>query len=389
MVQLDRELVLNYLRENQDALLSSLQELVLAESPSTNSQSQRQILRMLSNYLTRLDYKTVLVPGKKTGGYLYARPQSRQRHKPVQLLVGHCDTVWPLDTLREMPVQIEENRMSGPGIYDMKAGLVQVLYALQTLDQLRIEYPVTPVVVINSDEEIGSKESKTMISRLARIADRALVMEPSLGLAGKLKTARKGVGRFTVVIRGKAAHAGLDPGKGASAIAELSHIIQKLFAMNDPEKGISVNVGFIEGGIRPNVVAPESKAVIDVRVPTQEDAAQIENQIKMLKPNDPEVTLEIEGQFGRPPMEPTEANRKLWLVAQKAGNHLGLQLEETVAGGGSDGNTTSQYTATLDGLGAVGDGAHAQHEFVFTDRLLERTALLTYLIAADPIKLKS
>ncbi|MGI9545290.1 MAG: M20 family metallopeptidase [Cyclobacteriaceae bacterium] len=389
MVRLERELILNYLWENYNDLLSSLQELVLAESPSTNSHSQRKILRMLSNYLNRLDYKTTLVPGKKTGGYLYARRQRRQRNQPVQLLVGHCDTVWPLDTLREMPVQIEKNKMSGPGIYDMKAGLIQMLYALQTLNQLKIEYPVSPVIVINSDEEIGSKESKTMIERVARIADRALIMEPSLGLDGKLKTARKGVGRFTIVIRGKAAHAGLDPGKGASAIAELSHIIQKLFAMNDPEKGISVNVGFIEGGIRPNVVAPESKAVIDVRVPTHADAQLIERQIKMLKPNDPEVTLEVEGKFGRPPMEPTEANRKLWSLAQKAGNQLGIPVEEAMAGGGSDGNTTSQYTATLDGLGAVGDGAHAQHEFVFTDRLLERTALLTYLIAADPVKPKS
>ena len=388
MVQLDRELILNHLHENHEDLIGSLQELVLAESPSTNSHSQRKILRILSNYLAQLDYKTSLVPGNNTGGFLYARPQNRLRNKPVQLLIGHCDTVWPLDTLREMPVQIEDNKMSGPGIYDMKAGLVQMLYALQTLDQLGIDCPVAPVIVINSDEEIGSKESKQMIRRLARIADRALVMEPSLGLTGKLKTARKGVGRFTIVIQGKAAHAGLDPGKGASAIAELSHIIQKLFAMNDPEKGISVNVGMIEGGIRPNVVAPASKAVIDVRVPTHEDAMQIEHQIKSLKPNDPEVQLEIEGQFGRPPMEPTPENRKLWKLAQQAGEHLGLQVEEATAGGGSDGNTTSQYTATLDGLGAVGDGAHAQHEFVFTDKLLERTALLTYLIAAEPVRSK-
>jgi len=206
------------------------------------------------------------------------------------------------------------------------------------------------------------------------------VLEPSVGYDGKLKTTRKGVGKFTIKIHGQAAHAGLDPGKGASAIVELSHVIQKLFALNDPEKGISVNVGMIDGGTRPNVIAPESHAVIDVRIPTNRDAKKVTGAILSIAPVNPEITLTIEGKIGRPPMEATEHNKMLYRRAKNAAERLSIEIEETAAGGGSDGNTTSQYTATLDGLGATGDGAHALHEFAFTDKLIERTALLTLLL---------
>jgi glutamate carboxypeptidase len=242
------------------------------------------------------------------------------------------------------------------------------------------------VVFVNSDEEIGSHESTLHIRRLARIADRAFVLEPSLGLDGKLKIARKGVGRFTVIVKGKAAHAGLDPEGGVSAILELSHVIQKLFALNDPRKGITVNVGMIDGGLRPNVIAPESRAMVDVRVPTHEDARRIERSIRNLQPVSPQVTLEIDGAIGRLPMEATPRNQALWETAKVLGRTINLDLNAAIAGGASDGNTASQYTATLDGLGAVGDGAHARHEFIYFERMAERAALLVLLLMAPIAK---
>jgi glutamate carboxypeptidase len=284
-----------------------------------------------------------------------------------------------------MPLETGEGVMRGPGVYDMKAGLVQMIYALQALHALQLEPSVTPVVFINSDEEIGSDDSTRYIRRLARTADRAFVLEPSLGLDGKLKTARKGVGRFTIVAKGKAAHAGLNPEEGASAILELSYVIQKLFALNDPDKGITVNVGMIDGGLRPNVVAPESRALVDVRILTSEDAERIEERIRALQPTTPGVTLEISGGISRSPMERTPRNQALWEIAKSLGHEVGLNLTEGVAGGASDGNTTSLFTTTLDGLGAVGDGAHARHEFMYFDKMVERSALLARLLMVPPL----
>jgi glutamate carboxypeptidase len=262
----------------------------------------------------------------------------------------------------------------------MKAGLAEIVFALQTIHALGLQPAVTPLVFVNSDEEIGSRESTRYLRALAQRVERCLVLEPSLGRSGKIKTTRKGVGRFTVTVQGKAAHAGLDPGAGASAILELSHVIQKLFQLNDPEHGTSVNVGVIDGGIRPNMVAPESRAVIDVRVQTRVDADRIEAAIHALEAETKGVSLHIEGAIGRPPMEATEANQQLWRIARSLGDELGLDLEQGTAGGGSDGNTTSLFSATLDGLGAVGDGAHADHEFIDIERLGERCALLCLLL---------
>ena len=260
-----------------------------------------------------------------------------------------------------------------------------MLFALDAVSQTGTELAVTPVVLINTDEEIGSRESTPVIRRLSGGADRVFVLEPAAGPEGKLKTSRKGIGRFTVRVFGQAAHAGLDPGKGASAILELSLVIQKLFALNDVERGITVNVGTIDGGLRPNVVAPESSAVVDVRVPTHEAAREMEAAIHELTATTPGTRIEVEGGIGRPPMEPTPANRKLWELAKSAAEELDLSLGEIAAGGGSDGNTSSQFAATLDGLGPVGDGAHAPHEFVELDRMPERAALLARLLACPPL----
>jgi len=267
------ERIVGYLRDRSQHMVDLLAELVRAESPSTVPQSQDQVLRIFGERLARLPYRVSRLRGRNCGGHLYARPQGRIG--PVQLLIGHCDTVWPVGTLADMPLVVGDGVLRGPGSYDMKAGLVQMLYALEVLHALDMDPPLSALVFINSDEEIGSRDSTRHIRRMARVAERAFVLEPSLGLDGKLKTARKGVGRFAVTVKGKAAHAGLNPESGASAILELSYVIQKLFALNDPEKGITVNVGTIDGGLSSNVVAPESRAAVDVRVVTADDARRI------------------------------------------------------------------------------------------------------------------
>jgi glutamate carboxypeptidase len=372
--------VLNYLKTHQNEQIELLEQLVRLESPSHDVISQREILKFLGKKLKELGFFVHHVQGKETGGHLYARPGKRDRSKPLQLLLGHCDTVWKKETLKTMPISKNDDKMKGPGVYDMKAGLSQLIFALKVIKERPMELPLTPIVFINSDEEIGSYESRDTIKRLAKICERAFVMEPPLGIEGKLKTARKGLGRFTITVKGRAAHAGLDPGKGINAIVELSHQVQQLYAMNDFEKGVTVNVGTIQGGISPNVVAPESKAVVDVRVLNRKDGEAITKKIYGLRPSIPNVQVMVEGGMGRPPMERTPRNQRLWRMAKAKALLLGLELEEATAGGGSDGNTTSSYTATLDGLGTTGDGAHAVHEFIYMEQLPQRTALLALLL---------
>lgn len=377
--------ILRHLEDRRGKMLWLLRRTAQSESPSNLPGAQVEIRDIIAGELERMDYRVRRIPGRRTGGSLFARPAQKRRGAPAQLLLGHYDTVWPRGTLAEMPFETEGDTVRGPGVYDMKGGIVQALLALETLRQFGAEPAVVPHVFLNSDEEIGSTESRRYIEMLAPCMDRVFVLEPSLGPAGLLKTARKAIGRFTVTVRGEAAHAGLDPGAGASAILELSHVIQALFALNDLDRGVTVNVGTIDGGLRPNVIAPRSQAVVDVRVASHEDAARIEAAILGLRPAIAGTSLSIEGGFGRPAMERTPANRALWQLARRLGGELGLELEEALAGGGSDGNFTSQYTATLDGMGAVGDGAHARHEHLRVQATLERTALLTLLLMAPPL----
>ena len=374
-----------FLKAHEDEMRQFLQDLVAIETPSRKIEAQHIILEVLRERFEAIGFYVVHIPGRKTGGYLYARPLDRDKSLPIQLLIGHCDTVWPTGTIEEMPLSYDKGKIKGPGVYDMKAGLTQIFFALAAIRSMPLPVKVEPVVVINSDEEIGSWESTSIIKRLSRTANRAFILEPPLGLDGKLKTARKGIGRFTITVKGKAAHAGLDPTKGINAIVELSYQVQELYAMNDHERGITVNVGTIEGGISPNTVAPMSKAVVDVRVLSEKDGDYITEKIRNLKPQHNDVQLIIEGGIGRPPMEKTSRNQELWRIARLQGKKLGLKLEQATAGGGSDANTTSLYTASLDGLGTPGDGAHALHEFIFEKKLLERTALLTLLLLTEPI----
>jgi len=374
--------LLGYLESGKTELIEALQALAGIESPSRVPESQRGVQEMLATWLERLGFRVRYVPGKETGGHLMAVPVRRMRGAPYQMLIGHTDTVWALGTLRTMPLELDEERavLRGPGVFDMKSGLVQAVFALRALRYVGLWPTVTPVFFLNSDEEIGSPESEEHIARLAKRASRALVLEPALGPEGDLKTTRRGTGQVDITVVGKASHAGLAPKEGASAIQELSHVIQALHALSDHDRGIGVNVGEVRGGVRPNVVAPEAHAVVDLRVNTMEDASWLEEQIAGLQSTTPGTSLEITGGVSRAPMEATPRNQELWRAAREAGERLGLELKGSLSGGASDGNVTSQFTATLNGLGPVGDGAHADHEFVAVDRLVERTALLALIL---------
>jgi len=374
------ERIREHLSARQTEMAEFLTRLVEAESPTVDPESQRAPQRLLADRLESLDFRVRHYPGETSGGMLLARPAERERGGPIQVLIGHSDTVWPSGTIAEMPACLEGGRLYGPGSFDMKGGLVEILFAAETLHDLDLRPAVAPVVLVNSDEETGSGESCRLIERLARIADRAFILEPALGPEGRLKTARKGNGQFLLRVHGRAAHAGLEPEKGASAILELSLCIQQLFELNDPDRGITVNVGTIDGGLRTNVVAPTSEATIDVRVLHAADASRIEQAIRALKARTPGTELEITGGINRLPMERTRRNRRLWHSARRSANLLGLEIEEGVSGGGSDGNITSLHCATLDGLGPVGDGAHAVHEHVLVDSLPNRAALLAMLL---------
>ncbi len=359
--------------------ISYLSALASFESPTTDPESQRPVQELLWESLTELGFRVRVLPGRVSGGTVVAIP--RRRPGPGwQLLLGHTDTVWPSGTLRTMPVELEGPVLRGPGVFDMKSGLTSIIIALRVLADLGLEPALTPVVLVNSDEETGSAESTRHITRLARRASRVYVLEPALGLDARLKTSRKGVGLFRVSIEGRSAHAGLEPGRGASAIQELSRVIARLHRMTDPVAGVSVNVGTVRGGVRPNVVAGAACAEVDVRVTSVEQGRQIERAILGLTAVTPGCRIEVRGAIDRPPLERTEQNVRLWNAARRLGASMGLVLDEGMSGGASDGNTTSITTATLDGLGGVGDGAHAVHEHVDVDRSLERCAFLAGLI---------
>ncbi len=369
--------LLPHLTHHRDAMVALLSALVVAESPSDVPATQEGPQAILRQQFAQLGYDVTHTPGARTGGTLVARAPNPDG-RPTQLLLGHCDTVWPVSTLAEMPLVVDGDVLRGPGSYDMKAGLVQGLFALRALQELGLTPPLAPVFLVNSDEEIGSIDSRPMIEQLAGEAARALILEPA-GPGGQLKTQRKGLGEFEIVVHGRAAHAGNEPEKGVSAILGMMELIRTLHALNDYPRGLTVNVGVISGGLRGNVVPPECRATVDARATTMADAARLEAAIRDLSAP-PGTTLTVTGGFERGPLERTPRNVALWETARQVGAALGLALEETAVGGGSDGNLTSAYTATLDGLGPVGDGAHARHEHVVISRMVERAALLAGLL---------
>jgi glutamate carboxypeptidase len=295
------------------------------------------------------------------------------------LLLGHFDTVWPVGTLDRMPLRRDGTRLHGPGTFDMKAGIAIALGAVAALRETGTAHP--PIHMLwTTDEEIGSGTSREAIESSAREAAAVLVLEPSLP-GGTLKTARKGCGEFEIAVQGIAAHAGIDPGKGASAIHELAAQIAAIERLQDLDRGVSVNVGVIEGGSRPNVVAEHARAIVDVRALTVTDARGLEAAFQRLQPVGRGTRLTIKGGFERPPLERTPAVARLFAIARGVASAFGRDLREGSTGGGSDGNFTAALgVPTLDGLGAVGDGAHAAHEYVEVADLPWRAALVAGLL---------
>jgi len=360
----------------------TVESLVRLESPSDDKAAVDRCGAELTRRLIALGANVTRIPQTTAGDHVRAewRPACAAgiQRAPI-LLLGHFDTVWPVGTLDRMSLHERDGRLYGPGIFDMKAGIAAAMLALRALQQSR--EPTTPVVMLwTADEEIGSATSRALIEETARAASAVLVLEPSLP-GGAAKTSRKGVGEFELIVRGVAAHAGLDPGKGASAVHELARQILALEALQDPERGITINVGVISGGSRSNVIADRARAEIDVRVQAIEDAARLESVIRGLRPTRPSIQLEVSGGIGRPPLERSPAVVRLYEQAHQIAATIGRELREGAAGGGSDGNFTSALgVPTLDGLGPEGDGAHAVHEHVLLDDLSWRAAFLAGLI---------
>ena len=384
----------DYLAERRDDMARLLIELADNESPSLMPEPQEAIQEIVSRRLEAIGFVAQFFPGEESGGHLYlSRGEAPAKagyteEAPVQLLLGHTDTVWPIGTVRDMPVEWNEAEdvIRGPGVFDMKAGIVQMVFALEALSELGLEPAVAPTIFLNSDEEIGSPESRDHVVRLAQVSTHVLVLEPALGPEGLIKTTRRGVIRFDIRVVGRAAHSGLAPGEGASAIQEMAHVIQSLHALTDVERGTTVNVGTVSGGTSTNVAAAECRASVDVRVKTQADGQWAKETIQGLEPTTPGTRLEIEQVIDVAPMEATPRNRILWEAVQGCGKRLGLELGDAESGGASDGNTTSFYTATVDGLGALGDGAHARHAHVRVSKLVERTALLALILMMPPLE---
>lgn len=379
MARLPRKLQ-NYFFDHKEDFISLLQKLVEEETPTDKPALFDNLLRILRKEFEDLNYNVKHIKGSETAGQFVCTPPNFDPDNPIQLILGHCDTVWDVGTLEEMPFDVDGDEISGPGVYDMKTGLCMMIWAIRAAGSINKSFKVQPVFLVNSDEEAGSEESKELIIDWAKRAERTFVLEPALGREGKIKTARKGVGDFEITITGEPSHAGLAPDEGVSAILGLSHIVQNLFQLNDPSKGVNINVGTIEGGERSNVVAAQSKAVVDVRVPTKEDGDKITRQIYALESEMEGIDVEVNGEINRPPMEKTKENEQLWEITQQLGEGLDLNLEEGVSGGASDGNFTNLYSPTIDGLGAVGEGAHAWHEKIFLDKTLQRAALFTLLL---------
>lgn len=360
-------------------MLEYLELLVRAESPTSDPFAVAEVFRLLEAPLRKLGFETRRIRGKTSAGVLTAFPRSRRRGAPAQLLLGHADTVWPVGTLQDMPIREEGGRLYGPGVFDMKGGLAQLVYSLRILHSLDPPPVVTPVVLITSDEELRGDDSRRWIRLLARRVVRTWVLEPA-GPGGAVKTARKAIGDYRLIVRGRSAHAGVEPEKGINAVIELARILLELDKLNDTDRGVSVNAGVVRGGTRPNVVPATAEALLDVRAWRQEDFEAVDAAIRALRPCRRGAEIVVEGGLERPAMERTPRNRALWELARRSAGLLGIDLQETATGGGSDGNFTSLLTATLDGLGPCGGGAHAPTEHIECESLIDRTALLCLLL---------
>ncbi|MHB8217121.1 MAG: M20 family metallopeptidase [Candidatus Sulfotelmatobacter sp.] len=374
---------LRYFADRKDEMVETIRELVEIESPSDNKQAVDRVAALIASKFEALGGKIRFHSSHDFGDSLqvdFAAGGNPISSKPV-LLLGHYDTVYPLSTLTGMPCKIENGRLRGPGVLDMKSGIALMLHAIEALQAWHGELPRPVTVFLVSDEEIGSYSSRKITEALAKQSAAVLVLEPAAGLRGAVKTARKGVGEYKLRVKGVAAHAGLDPGKGHSAILELARQIAVIAKFNNLPQGLSLNPGVIEGGTRSNVVAAEASARIDVRIKRAQQAAGIDRKLRSLKPFDKHCTIEITGGINRLPMERTSGVAALYNQARKIAGTIAWKLEEAAVGGGSDGNfTAGMGIPTLDGMGGVGEGAHAVHEYIVISELPRRALLLAAMI---------
>jgi len=370
--------LLSYCSSERDWLLEFIEALVAIESPSDDVQAVNRCGVELASRLTALGAAITRATPSTAGDHLRASFGTGARQV---LVLGHTVSKWPIGQLQRMPLKRDGGRLHGPGVFDMKAGIglatlaTRALLAHGALDGARV------VMLWTSDEEIGSTTSRALIEAEAVKSEAVLVLEPSLP-GGALKTSRKGVGQFELVVTGVSAHAGLDPGKGVSAVHELARQVLEIEKLEHLDRGITVNVGLVRGGSRSNVVAAEARATVDARAVTIADAREIEGAMRSLKPHLKGAGVQVHGGFDRPPLERSPGVVKLYELARDVAREMGSDLAEGSAGGGSDGNFTAAVgVATLDGLGAVGDGAHALHEHVVIDALAPRAALIAGLLA--------
>jgi len=375
---------LRYFSERQAQMVQTIRELVEIESPSDSKPAVDRIAEFVGQKFKAIGGRTLFHRNSEFGDSLQidfdTAPSAASKAKPV-LLLGHYDTVYPLGTLAQMPCKIKSGRMHGPGVLDMKSGIALMLYAIEALQAWHGAMPRRVTVFLVSDEEVGSHSSRKITEALAKKSAGVLVLEPAAGLKGAVKTARKGVGEYGLRVQGVAAHAGLDPSKGHSAILELARQIAAVAGFNNLREGLTVNPGVIQGGTRSNVIAAEASAAIDVRITSAKQAAHIDRKLHALKPFDKRCKLAITGGINRMPMERTAGVAALYKKAQEIAGQMKWKLGEAAVGGGSDGNfTAGMGIPTLDGMGGVGDGAHAVHEHIIISELPRRALLLAGMI---------
>jgi glutamate carboxypeptidase len=366
-------------RRKQSSLLDLLQKLVRAESPSDDKTAVDACVALAAAHARGLDGRVKLHRQRGFGDLLEARFEPKSRAARRTLLLGHLDTVWPLGTLKTMPCRLAEGRLWGPGTLDMKAGAAMAFTAIEMLTEAGVLQNEI-ILLLTSDEEVGSPASRPVIERLAAECSAVFVLEPAQGLA--YKTARKGTGLWRIDVTGVAAHAGVDFEKGASAILELARVVKTVSGWTDLKRGITVNAGVIGGGTKSNVIPAQAWAEVDLRIVRKADGPRMEQKFAALKPSDKRYALDVHGGINRPPMERTRGTVQLFRTARELAAQLGFALEEARSGGASDGNFTSALgIPTLDGMGAVGEGAHARHESILVEHLAPRTALLAGLLA--------